>query len=163
MYPHRLIRIVCAVLALAFLLSVPAQAAIFDKPPSGFKVIALFTGVVTTSSVVAVVHCTNLDKTKTAEVDVEFFDFTGSLNGTISAMFISPGETRSASANSDSGNSAFIQSDRTVDLTTDLNQGAIRVLSKGTSKVFCSANVLDDSFPPSFIYSLPNFNKAGKH
>ena len=162
MYPHRLIRIVCVVLALAFLLSVPAQAAIFDKPPAGFKVIALFTGVRTTTTVVAAVHCTNLDKTKTAEVDVEFFDFGGPLRGT-SSFDMMPGRTTTYTANSNNGSQSFFLAQSPIDLTDDLNQGAIRVLSKGTGKVFCSANVLDDSDPPAFIYDLPPFNPRGKH
>ena len=162
MYPHRLMRIICAVLALAFLLSVPAQAAIFDKPPSGFKVIVLFTGVRTRPDVVAAVHCTNLDKTKTAEVDVEFFDFIGSLKGTAS-FDILPGRTATFTANSDFGTTSFFAIDSAIDLIDDLNQGAIRVLSKGTGKVICSANVLDDAITPSFIHDLPPFNKAGRH
>ena len=163
MYPNRLIRIVCAGIALAFLLRpFPAQATLIDNPPPGFRVIALFTGVRATDTVAVAVHCSNLDKTKTAEVKVEFINFDGTMEGEDS-FFIAPGFTSTFTANTDSGDAEFYSEDSKTVLAFALNQGSIRVLSKGTGKVFCSAQVLDAiGDPPSFIQDLPVFSNLGK-
>jgi hypothetical protein len=145
---------VVALIATAFIFT---QA--FTQPPAGFTPKYIWTGAQTNSGSTSVaVHCTNFHASSDATVDVEFVDFNATSVG-IGTQTVAAGETRTITGGD---NTAFYEEDETVPLTSDLNQGSVRVSVQGTQKLICSAHVLDNtSSPPLFMHDLTTFNNAG--
>jgi hypothetical protein len=133
----------------------------FELPSPGFKVLYMFVGVCISTMAVILVYCINFDRVKTVNILVEFVDFNSTIVGT-GTFQIAPGETRTFTA--PAGGSAFYAEDVAVTVTSDLNQGSVRVSSEAVKgKLLCTAQVLDSvNNPPNFVVTLPIFNTAGK-
>lgn len=131
----------------------------FSPPPAGFIPKYMWTGARTiTGSTSVTVHCTNFHATLGATVHTDFVDFGGASRGS-DLQGIAAGETRTITGGDDT---ALYDEDSIVALTSDLNQGSVRVSVQGSQKVICSAHVLDNtSSPPLFIHDLTTFSASG--
>jgi hypothetical protein len=146
--------VIMAFMATAFIFT---QA--FTTPPAGFVPKYMWTGARTIAASVSVtVNCTNFHPTAASTVHVEIVDFNGTTVGS-GTVGIAPGETRTTTGGTAT---AFFSEDSTIALTSDLNQGSVRVSAQGSKKVICSAHVLDvTSAPPTFIQDLTTFSPNG--
>lgn len=129
-------------------------ATIADAPAAG-QVLWLFTGAKASAAVSTVVHCTNLDPTKTATLTVEFWDNFGSLLDSATES-VPPGGVADTST---LAGTMYAEA-----LTNATNfQGSVRVIADATKKIICSAQVMSSATPPTFAFDLTPFNKSAKH
>lgn len=142
----------------------PPEVSAFGPVPSGYKALYVFPGLRTLGNAVGVaVHCTNVDRSKDAEIRFEFYEFDATPRGNVT-LSIHPGVTATVAADQD-GHTAFYAEDWNLALgPSNLDQGAARVLARRTTKIICTAQILDSANnPPSFVYTVPHFSPAGKH
>jgi hypothetical protein len=135
----------------------------FATPPTGYTVTYFFPGATAnlTNTIATSVHCTNITTISTP-IRVEFYSFAGGLLGT--GIFTIAAHRSATVSGSGSGLTALYFEDVNVALSGPLNQGAVRVLKKGTGKIICTAQVLDAvSSPPAFVVPLPSFGPTGLH
>jgi hypothetical protein len=131
-----------------------AFAGFADAPATG-KVLWTFTGAKAATGVSTAVHCSNLDRVKTVALRVEFYSENNVLLGS-NIDTLAPGASRDFST----GAGTFYSENL---VTTGDFEGSVRVISDSTKKVLCSAQVMSSASPPTFAYSLPSFDKSGKH
>ena len=134
----------------------------FVVPPTGYVVIYFFPGARTITNTIATsVHCSNLLGATTGVI-VEFYDFNGVRVG-FSSYNLNQYGSVTTSANS-TGSTTLYFDDKPVALTSELDQGLVRVLKKGTGRIVCTAQVLDAiNLPPVFVLPLTHFGATGLH
>jgi len=152
--------------ALLLAVAQPTGASQLTDPPSAGKILYYFTGVRTSDQVSTIVHCTNLDPKKDATLELDYFQFNGSLFGS-GSISIASGVTRTVSVGTTSesnGGTAVFAEDLTVNVGTDLNQGTARVSADGTSKIICTGQLIDRvNNPPTFAVELTHWLPNAKH
>jgi hypothetical protein len=134
-------------------------------PPAAGKILYYFPGAGTSAQVSTVVHCANLDKKDVdALISFTYFDFNSVQVGS-STSTVPAGRTVTIAAGTTAGgNTAVYSEDSSLTLSSDLNQGTVRVSSEGTTKIICTAQVIERvGNPPTFAVDLPQFRTSGKH
>ena len=167
---HRLVTRITATLSLAVcLFSAAANAEVpgyvLDPPPEGFKTVYLFTGArnagfTSPANRATAVTCTNIDKSKTATVRVEFFGYWdhGPLQGATEKV-LGPGEAEVFTTRS----VIPFWSEQSAQMEDiGFGNGTGRVLTDSTIKLACMAQSFQDTLHSPYTLQLPMYTPNGR-